>query len=56
MYVFSIDIPFKDSQTLSNIRSKVTVVSYLHTTVPCAAVSDFLIKIKQCVELFAKIF
>jgi hypothetical protein len=60
MYVFSIDIPFKGSQSLSNIRSKVTAVSYLHsgvndTAVPCAAESDFHKK-KQRVELFAKIF
>jgi hypothetical protein len=60
MNVFSIDIPFKGSQSHSNLRSKVTAVSYLHSgvndsAVPCAAKSDFLIK-KQCVELFAKIF
>jgi hypothetical protein len=49
MYVFLIDIPFKGSQSLLNMRSKVTAVSYLHsgvidTAVPCAAKSDFLIK------------
>jgi hypothetical protein len=33
MYVFSIDIPFKGSQNLSNRRSKVTEVSYLHSGV-----------------------
>jgi hypothetical protein len=49
MYVFSIDIPFKGNQSLSNARSKVTAVSYFHsgvtdTAVRCAAESDFLIK------------
>jgi hypothetical protein len=44
MYVFSIDIPFKGSQSLSNKRSKVTAVSYLQssvidTTVQVTAVS-----------------
>jgi hypothetical protein len=53
MYVFSIDIPFKGSQSLSNMRSKVTAVSYLlsgvnDTAVPCAAKSDFLIKKTVC--------
>jgi hypothetical protein len=46
---FLIDIPFKGSQSLSNMRSKVTAVSYLHsgvidTAVPWTAKSDFLIK------------
>jgi hypothetical protein len=49
MYVFLIDIPFKGSQSHSNMRSKVTAVSYLHsgvnsTAVPCVAESDFLMK------------
>jgi hypothetical protein len=30
MYVFSIDIPFKGSQSLAKIMLKVTAVSYLH--------------------------
>jgi hypothetical protein len=33
MHVFSIDIPFKGSQSHSNMRSKVTAVSYLHSGV-----------------------
>jgi hypothetical protein len=33
MYVFSIDIPFKGSQSLAKIMSKVTAVSYLHSGV-----------------------
>jgi hypothetical protein len=33
MYGFSIDIPFKGSQTRSNMRSKVTAVLYLHSGV-----------------------
>jgi hypothetical protein len=33
MYVFSIDISFKGRQSLSNMRSKDTVVSYLHSGV-----------------------
>jgi hypothetical protein len=33
MYVFSIDIPFKGSQSLSNMKFKVTSVSYLHSGV-----------------------
>jgi hypothetical protein len=66
--VFSIDIPFKRGQSHSNMRSKVTAVSYLHSgvndsTVHVTAVSmtplcsqvNFPYK-KQCVELFAKIF
>jgi hypothetical protein len=38
MYVFSIDIPFKGSQSLSNMRYKVTAVSYLHSGVIDTAV------------------
>jgi hypothetical protein len=37
MYVFSIDIPFKGSQSLSNMRSKVTSVSYLRCHWHCCA-------------------
>jgi hypothetical protein len=33
MYVFSIDNPFKGSQSLSNMRPKVTAWSYLHSGV-----------------------
>jgi hypothetical protein len=33
MTVFSIDVPFKGSQSPSNMRSKVTAVSYLHSGV-----------------------
>jgi hypothetical protein len=54
MNVFSIDIPFKGSQSHLNMRPKVTAVSHLHSgvndsAVPCAAESDFLIK-KQCLN------
>jgi hypothetical protein len=39
MYVFSTDIPFKGSQSLGKMMSKVTAVSYLHSGVifaqPC---------------------
>jgi hypothetical protein len=39
MYVFSIDIPFKRySKSLSHMRSRVTVVSYLHNGVIDTAV------------------
>jgi hypothetical protein len=38
MYVFSIDIPFKGSQSLAKITSKVTAVSYLHSRVIDSAV------------------
>jgi hypothetical protein len=38
MYVFSIDIPFNGSQSPSYMRSKVTVVSYLHSCVNDSAV------------------
>jgi hypothetical protein len=56
MYVFSIDIPFKGNQSLSNMRSNVTRC-HICTTVSLIPQheSNFLIK-KQCVELFAKIF
>jgi hypothetical protein len=40
MYVFWIDIPFKDSQSLSNMKSKVTAVSYLHSGVIDTRVVD----------------
>jgi hypothetical protein len=33
MYVFSIDIPFKGSQSLAKMTSKVTAESYLHNRV-----------------------
>jgi hypothetical protein len=33
IYVYSIDIPIKDSQSLSNMRSKVSAVSYLRSGV-----------------------
>jgi hypothetical protein len=36
--MFSIDIPIKGSQSHSNVRSKVTVVSYLHSGVNDTAV------------------
>jgi hypothetical protein len=39
MYVFSIDIPFKGSQSLAKITSKVTAVSYLHSGVLYSAVA-----------------
>jgi hypothetical protein len=42
MYVFSIDIPFKGSQSLSNMRFKVTAVSFLHSGV-IDTESDFLL-------------
>jgi hypothetical protein len=32
MYVFSKDIPFKGSLSRSNMRSKATAVSYLHSS------------------------
>jgi hypothetical protein len=38
IYVFSIDIPFKGSHSHSNMRSKVTAVSYLHSGVNDTAV------------------
>jgi hypothetical protein len=38
MYVFSIDIPFKGSQSLAKITSKVTAVSYLNSGVNDSAV------------------
>jgi hypothetical protein len=38
MYVFLIDIPFKDSQSLAKMTSKVTVVPYLHSGVNDSAV------------------
>jgi hypothetical protein len=38
MYVFSIDIPFKGSQSLAKMMSKVTAVSYLHSGVTDSAV------------------
>jgi hypothetical protein len=38
MYVFSIDIPFKGSQSLAKMMSKVTAVSYLHSGVDVSAV------------------
>jgi hypothetical protein len=43
LFFDTVDIPFKGSQSLSNIRSKVTTVSYLHrgvihTTVHVTAV------------------
>jgi hypothetical protein len=38
MYVFSVDIPFKGSQSHSNMRSKVTAVSRLHSGVNDSAV------------------
>jgi hypothetical protein len=39
MYVFSIDIPFKGSQSLAELTSKVTAVSYLHSGVNDSAVT-----------------
>jgi hypothetical protein len=39
MYVFSIDIPFKGSQSLSNMRYNVTVVSYFYSGIIDTAVS-----------------
>jgi hypothetical protein len=42
MYVFSLDIPFKGSQSHSNTRSKVTAVSYLHKGVIDTAVQPTL--------------
>jgi hypothetical protein len=39
MHVFSIDIPFKGSQSLSNMRNKVTAVSYFHSDVMDADVN-----------------
>jgi hypothetical protein len=47
--VFDIDIIFKGSQSLSNMRFKVTAVSYLHSGVidtaeHVTAVSDFLVE------------
>jgi hypothetical protein len=39
MYVFTIDIPFKDSQSLAKMMSKVTAVSYLHSGVNDSAVT-----------------
>jgi hypothetical protein len=65
MKVFSIDTPFKGSQSHSNMRSKVTAVSYLlngvnDSTVHVTAVSMTLLCVRcqwlRCVELFAKIF
>jgi hypothetical protein len=38
MYVFSIDITFKDSRSLAKMTSKVTAVSYLHSGVNDSAV------------------
>jgi hypothetical protein len=38
VYVFSIDIPFKGSQSLWNMRSMVKAVSYLHSGVIYTAV------------------
>jgi hypothetical protein len=38
MYVFSIDIPFKGSQSLAKMTSNVTAVSYLHSGVNYSAV------------------
>jgi hypothetical protein len=71
MYVFSIYIPFKGSQSLSYMRSEATAVSYLHSGVIDTAVhitavsmipqcrvqpSQISIKKKTMFELFAKIF
>jgi hypothetical protein len=38
MYLFSIDIPFKGSQSLVKMMSKVIAVSYLHSGVNDSAV------------------
>jgi hypothetical protein len=38
MYDFSIDIPFKGSQSLAKMMSKVPAVSYLHSGVKDSAV------------------
>jgi hypothetical protein len=38
MHVFLIDIPFKGSQILATMMSKVTAVSYLHSGVNDSAV------------------
>jgi hypothetical protein len=38
VYVFSINIPLKGSQSLAKIMSKVTAVSYLHSGVNDSAV------------------
>jgi hypothetical protein len=42
MYVFSIDIPFKGSQSLAKITLKVTAVSYLHSGVNDSAVHELV--------------
>jgi hypothetical protein len=39
MYVFSIDIPCKGSQSLAKMTSKVTAESYLHSGVNDSAVT-----------------
>jgi hypothetical protein len=55
MYVFSVDIPFKGSQSLAKMMPKVTAVSYLHsgvnnsavpiTAVPISGVNDSAVHI-----------
>jgi hypothetical protein len=45
MYVFSIDIPFKGSQSLAKMMSKVTAVSYLHS-----GVNDSAVHVKHVTE------
>jgi hypothetical protein len=53
MCVFSIDISFKGSQSHSNMRSKVTAVSYLHRGVIDTAVQIWHPRVSGvCGELF----
>jgi hypothetical protein len=47
MYVFSIDIPFKGSQSLAKMMSKVTAVSYLHSRVKDPAVHITAVSMTQ---------
>jgi hypothetical protein len=53
MYVFSIDIPFKGSQSLAKISSKVTAVSYLHSGVNDSAVHGLVFAEKIGVNDYA---
>jgi hypothetical protein len=47
MYVFSIDIPFKGSQSLAKMTSKVTAVSHLHSGVNDSAVHVTAVSMTQ---------
>jgi hypothetical protein len=48
MYVISIDIPFKGSQSRSNKRSKVTAVPYLHSGLNGTAVQVTVVSMTRC--------